>query len=410
MGQCGMTFYRSIFLGVLALIACSTTARADAPAPCEKADAACDAAITAATDPHARADLLFRRAFARDAARDVALYPTSLKDLADAIQLDPNNAQARHERGFLYNEMGRWADARDDLTAQISIAPNEASGYRERALARFNLGDLKGAYEDRDKVVQLAPSGTAFLSRARAGLWLGKFAEAGADIAKANAYAKDDARATNTVQFIRAELDLWKSTSAEGAKACDPDREGFGYDQPYLIGDCTRAFLDAANDKERAAALATRSVAWVAGLQDETAFTVDCEIAVMLDPKDAALRANLGFAYIRVGHPAAAIPEFDAAIAAAPDFANYAGRAQARLAIGDLDGAEADANKSIALQANTIAYVTLGDIAYARTKTYDKAKDYWMKAYEAGPPDEQLLGRLKAAGVVPPAPQKANAS
>jgi tetratricopeptide (TPR) repeat protein len=101
-------------------------------------------------------------------------------------------------------------------------------------------------------------------------------------------------------------------------------------------------------------------------------------------------------------HPVAAVRAFDMAIAAEPDFANYAGRAQAKFNAGDFDGAEADANKSVSYSPNRIAYTILGDVAYARTKTFDKAKAYWWQAYNSGPPDDGLVRRLTAAGVAIP--------
>ena len=104
---------------------------------------------------------------------------------------------------------------------------------------------------------------------------------------------------------------------------------------------------------------------------------------------------------------AAAIPLFEKSIAAEPAFYNYAGLASAKLNTGDLDGAEAAARKSNEMHKNDVAMLVLGDVAYARTKKYDAAKAFWIEAYTLGDHGDDVLARLKDAGVpVPPGPLK----
>jgi tetratricopeptide (TPR) repeat protein len=402
----------------LLFLAVSTVAHAgDAPAaaptaapPCTdfgtntNAAGVCDKALAAAPDDKAKSELLFRRAFTRNTSGGFAAFKDGLADLDMAIKLDPDNTDAHHERAYIFNEIGRWKEAAADLDIAIRLTPNDPGGYSERALSRFNLGDLQGVLDDREMEVKLQPSATAYLARARAHMWLGQYDAAFADIVEGRKRAGGNNVAVAAADIIGAQMTFWKQASPAGPKACDPAGHTMDYNSPFLIGDCTQTFLAATNAKDKAAALSARSLAWITGANDIASFVDDSRVASALLPEDAALHSNLGFAYLRTGRPAAALEQFNAAVAIAPTFANTAGRAQAKLTLGDIDGAEADAKQSVDFEPNRIALIVLGDCAYARTKTFDKAKEYWLQAFNSGPPDDGLIRRLTAAGV--PIPQQ----
>lgn len=388
-------------------VALAGAAQADAPTLCANtanasAAAACDQAIAGESDAVRKSGLLTARAYARDASPNAEGFRKSLADLGEAVRLAPNNADALHERAYIFNELGEWQRAKQDLDAQIRLLPNEPAAYDERAMSRFNLGDLQGTFEDRTMQLRLAPTASGYLAHAKAAMWVGRFDVADQDIARARSLSGNDRVAATASDVIGAQLSLWRQGSALGAKGCDPARGALDYRAEFLIGDCTRAFLDSESARQKAAALSARSLAWITGANDMTGFIDDSKIAAALDPNNPSLRSNLGFAYLRSRKAAAAIRQFDAAIALAPDFANYAGRAQAKYNAGDLGGAEADANRSIGYQPNRIALTILGDVAYARSKTFDKAKGYWLQAFNNGPPDDGLMRRLTAAGVAIP--------
>jgi tetratricopeptide (TPR) repeat protein len=362
-------------------------------------DAACDAAIAKETDPKLKSVMLFRRAYMEDAAGDFKTYPKALADLDGAIGLWPENTSALHERGYLYNEFGRWKDAEADISAQIALLPSDPNGYQERALARFNLGNLRGMFEDRDEQVLLSPNSASYLARADADVWLGNFDAARNDLAKAVQLARpDEARkVSDAADKARAELALWVQTSANAAAACNAaDRTG-DFAHETLIGDCTRAFLDAPTNGAKAAALTTRATAWLVLKANKEASAGDSIVAAGMDPTAGNL-SNLATAAVWV---------FDRSIALEPSFANFAGRATARFNIGDYSGAFADAKKSFELRPNDIALTVLGDLAYQQSNSYEKAKSYWIAAYRLGDRDDGLIARLKEAGVPIPPPDDA---
>jgi tetratricopeptide (TPR) repeat protein len=367
------------------------------------ADADCNAAIDHETDPAAKSMLLFRRAFIEDAPGDFSKYGAALSDLDLSIKLYPQNWASLHERAYIYVEYGRWADAQADLDAQIVIDKNDPAAFRERALARFHLGDLRGSYDDRDASIAAGDRDYgAYLARARAGMWLGRFGDAKSDIALAQQMADD--KAAGEIDALQAELALWATTSSAAAQGCVLKDMPSSDDNKNLVGDCTRAFLDATTGKARADALTSRSEAWLILQRDTDKWVRDLEIAAALDPENAGVLSNLGYAYVRQRHSTAALPLFDRSVALEPAYYNYAGRASAKAGLGDIDGALADARKSYELRPNDIALTVLGDMTYAKTKSYDKAKPFWIAAYHLGDRDDGLIARLKDAGVPIPPP------
>src|ERR1700742_2079284 len=128
MGHCGMVVLRIGFVAGFALLCCVPAQSAE-PAACGdyatniagKATPECDAAIAAEPDAKMKSTLLFRRALMKDTPHNFAAYPSGLAELNDAIKLDPANADAHHERAFIFNEYGHWQDAKADLDAEIAL-------------------------------------------------------------------------------------------------------------------------------------------------------------------------------------------------------------------------------------------------------------------------------------------------
>jgi tetratricopeptide (TPR) repeat protein len=153
---------------VLALAAFSVSARADDmpdPPGCNDfggetsvAEAACGAAIAKEADPTAKSVLLYRRAYEIIDQHDFKTYPAAIALLSQAITLFPGNYRALHERAYVYNEFGHWADALKNIDQRITLQPQEYDGYQERAEAKLNLHDVEGARSD-DLIKQLKDAG-----------------------------------------------------------------------------------------------------------------------------------------------------------------------------------------------------------------------------------------------------------
>src|SRR5262249_23755791 len=94
----------------------------------------------------------------------------------------------------------------------------------------------------------------------------------------------------------------------------------------------------------------------------------------------------------------------DRSLTAKKTYFGFAARAGAKFALNDIEGAFADAKASFDIQPNIGALTILGDYFYAKTKSYDQAKDFWIGAYHLGDRDDRLIERLKKAGVPIPPP------
>jgi tetratricopeptide (TPR) repeat protein len=379
--------------------------KGDAPAP-----AACDAAIASEADPKAKSVLLFRRAYARNAADQ---SDAALPDLTEAVALWPDNWQALHERGYTLNALGRYAEAAHDLDAQVRLAPDLPEGYSERAFARFRLGDLDGTFEDRQHETELSPdNGGAHLALARAAMWLGRFdvARQELDVAETLTAKPPEVGLASAVAKERQTLALWSTHSAgENAAAnCDAADRAGDLSRKNLIGDCTLAFLAAKSGREKAEALTDRAIASMALAQDRDADLADKQLAVALDPENGDWHANLGFAYASGRHSRAALAEFDRSVALKPTFSAYAGRAYAHFNLGQADEAFADAKKSFEMRPNDVALTLMGDLFYEQRHDAVAAKKMWMAAYRMGDRDDGLIANLKKVGVTDPEKEPAS--
>jgi tetratricopeptide (TPR) repeat protein len=395
-------------IAAAALVGASGPAAADAAdckagggAPPEARIAACDAALAQQTDPKQRAELLFARAYAKN---EKEKYQDALVDLNEAVRLDPSNASALHERAYTLSSLMRYEEAIADIDAQLRLTPDSASGYQERAYSDHHLARFESALDDLEHVVRLKPDDArALVARASAKIWLGRFDQAAADLDRAGTLARDEST-SKWADDVRRKLKLMTETTPGGASEaiCDAVWEKGDFDRPHLVGDCTAAFLQGKTPAKRAAALTARAQAWRLGQQDMDSEMDDKEMAAAIEPDNPNWLSNLGFACVDRHHSWAAKKLFDRSIQLKPSFAAYAGRAEAKFNLGDMDGAYQDAKKSFEMHPNDIALTVLGDIALDHFHDPKAAKGYWMAAYRLGDRDDGLIARLKRVGVTDP--------
>ena len=126
----------------------------------------------------------------------IAAWPRALsgdmdgahQDRDKAVQLDPNNADARKEleavvaakgqsrpadtestpdlpavvalleRGDAYYKKRKYGRAIAEYSRAVALAPNEPTTYSARALARLQKGEYDGALDDYSKAIELDPS------------------------------------------------------------------------------------------------------------------------------------------------------------------------------------------------------------------------------------------------------------
>ena len=82
-----------------------------------------------------------------------------------ALDIAPNDTQARIVRARVYFALERFADAETDLTSALAFAPDHAEALRFRADARLKQGKLAAALEDAEASLALEPSVDTMLVR-----------------------------------------------------------------------------------------------------------------------------------------------------------------------------------------------------------------------------------------------------
>jgi len=221
-------------------------------------------------------------------------YQTAIQELTQAIEADPQFAEAYHLRGVVYAEDGQPAAAEADLSQAIALQPDLAEAYYERG--RLYLHELErpeDALADHTAAIERNPElAKAYIERAKYYLWYADDEEpALADLDRALELAPDLAEAWG----LRGEFHFWEEE----------------YD--LALPDLTRA--------------------------------------VELDPGDDWIWEMLGFSHYSLGEYEEAIAFYNEAIELDPgDLDTYYDRAFAYLGMGDLDAALEDFDRVLLLK------------------------------------------------------------
>jgi tetratricopeptide (TPR) repeat protein len=88
-------------------------------------------------------------------------YPKAIDDYGKAIHLKTDNAISYRNRGLAYAELGgqkNWWNALKDLNQAIELDPNDAYAHLYRGSVRFLLKDYQGVQEDSQKAAHLCVS------------------------------------------------------------------------------------------------------------------------------------------------------------------------------------------------------------------------------------------------------------
>ena len=75
-------------------------------------------------------------------------YALAKNDLTRVVELNPTDADAYNDRGYLYRVIGEYSLAIDDLTKAVELNPNHSLAYSNRGIARLRLTDFREAESD----------------------------------------------------------------------------------------------------------------------------------------------------------------------------------------------------------------------------------------------------------------------
>lgn len=113
-----------------------------------------------------------------------------------AIEINPQNATAYHNRAVAHYGLGNYHEAIDDFSKAIELEPKNSKAYYNRAIVYGALGKNKEAIEDGTKAIELNPKNAdAYINRGIDYIGLGNYEKAVADLNKAIELNAQDAAA-----------------------------------------------------------------------------------------------------------------------------------------------------------------------------------------------------------------------
>jgi tetratricopeptide (TPR) repeat protein len=246
-------------------------------------------------------------------------FTRAIGDFDKVLNLQPNNVDALILRGDSYSQLGQVGQALADLNRAVADAPDNPQAFLYRGLAQGRRGEDKLALADYDEAIKLEP----------------RYVDALVNRAAVHAA---QGRAANAIRDLDAAL------------AIRPNNAVAHYNRGYaLFGQ--RAYDKAIDDYDAAIALdptlgpaynnrcLTRAIAG----RDLVEAMGDCDTALRMMPLNLDVRDVRGFIYLKLGDPAIAINEYNAALAIDPNrpIALW-GRGLARIRLGQTKEGEAD--------------------------------------------------------------------
>lgn len=246
-------------------------------------------------------------------------HERAIEDFDKVLALEPDNVLALIRRGEAFGQLGETGRGLIDLDRAISLSPSSSLAYFHRGLIHNRRHDTVAALRDYDAAVQRGPHNVdALVSRAALHSLAGNLDLAIRDLDAAIALNKRNPNIffnRGYAHFAKAE---YQKAIADYTSAIDLD-ENFGtaYNNRCLV----RAILG--KDLPRALA--------------------DCDVALRLMPVNLEVRDTRGFIFLKLGDPALALAEYNAALDKEPDRAMALfGRGLAKIRGGNVRDGEAD--------------------------------------------------------------------
>jgi len=296
-------------------------------------------------------DYMFRRAVASDA---VGNTDKALDDFNQAIRLDPQATLAFLGRGVLLAGRKRaYERAIADFDKVLALEPTNVLALIRRGEAFSQLGETGRGLADLDRAVALAPlSSEAYFQR---GLIHARRNETATALADYNAALERNPRSVEAltsraaIYSIDRKLDL-AIRDLDAAIAIDRNNPVAFFNRGYARfaqAEYAQAIADytSAIELEQNFGLAynNRGLARAIAGQDLRLALADGDMALKLMPVNLDVRDTRGFIFLKLGDPALALNEYEAALQVDPNRATALfGRGMARIRTGDVKGGEGD--------------------------------------------------------------------
>jgi tetratricopeptide (TPR) repeat protein len=246
-------------------------------------------------------------------------YERAIEDFNKVLVLEPDNVQALIRRGDAFSQLGETGRGLADLDRAIALAPQSSQAYFYRGLIHARRNETVAALGDYNAALERGPRNVeALTSRAAIFSVEGKLDLAIRDLDAAIAIDKDN-------QFAFFNRGFTRFAQAEYQKAIDDYTAAIALDPNFGLAYNNRCLARAIAGKDLLQALA------------------DCDVALKLLPSNLDVRDTRGFIYLKLGDPALALNEYNAALERDPNRTTALfGGGLAKIRNGDIKGGEGD--------------------------------------------------------------------
>jgi len=246
-------------------------------------------------------------------------YERAIEDFNKVLVLEPDNVQALIRRGDAFSQLGETGRGLVDLDRAIALAPQSTQAYFYRGLIHARRNETVAALSDYNAALERGPRNVeALTSRAAIFSLEGKLDLAIGDLDAAIAVDKDNQYAFFNRGFARF-------AQANYQKAIDDYTSAIALDPSFGLAYNNRALARAVVGKDLPQALA------------------DCDMALKLLPGNLDVRDTRGFVYLKLGDPALALNEYNAALEKDPNRTTALfGGGLAKIRMGNAKSGEGD--------------------------------------------------------------------
>lgn len=318
--------------------------------------------------------------------RDEGDHKSAEKFFSEAIELNPENALAWHNRGWAYIEQKKYKQAITDFNKALELSPNWELAYFGRGWTYNQMKEYATAIKEYDRVIEINPKyAIAWNNRGAAKSWLNKMQDAIVDYNKAIELNPRYAKAYENRGRAFGALGNEKQSEADLRRA---ERIYFSNAQADKIIDealelATRGDANGALKLLNKAAelypdnqfvFVNRGNIYKDGFKDYEAAIADYNKTIELNSKFSWSYHNRAIVYGRLKRWDEAIADYGRAIEIDSNYASaYNGRAWSYCQIGQFEEALLDANKAIKLKPNEANFFDTRASAYIGLKRYNEA-------------------------------------
>lgn len=242
-------------------------------------------------------------------------YDRAIQDFDKVLVIEPDNVEALVSRGDAFAQLGDLGRAMADLNRAVALAPDKPTVLLARGQVEGRRGNLAGAARDYEAALKLDPRyAAAMINLAAVRSMQGRSDAAVELLDQAIAIDRRNPLAFYNRGYAEFALKQYDKAIADYGSAIEIDPGmGLAYNNRAL----SRAIAGA----------------------DLVAALGDSDQALKLLPLNLEVRDTRGFIYLKLGDPALALAEYNAALTIDPNRAlSLYGRGLARIRMGDAAG------------------------------------------------------------------------